>query len=58
MDVTAPTRLLDNYVGGEWTPATSSDSLDVTNPATGGTLAGLVTSRESLDVAGVHSPPT
>ena len=39
MDVTTPTRLLDNYVGGEWTPATAGDTLDVTNPATGETLA-------------------
>jgi malonate-semialdehyde dehydrogenase (acetylating) / methylmalonate-semialdehyde dehydrogenase len=35
----ASTRLLDNYIGGRWTPATSSDELDVTNPATGEVLA-------------------
>src|SRR4051812_49236063 len=27
------TRLLDNYVGGAWVPATAPDALDVTNPA-------------------------
>jgi malonate-semialdehyde dehydrogenase (acetylating) / methylmalonate-semialdehyde dehydrogenase len=39
MAVTA-TRTLDNYIAGQWTPATdASDVLDVTNPATGETLA-------------------
>ena len=33
------TRVLDNYVGGAWTPASSGERLDVTNPATGETLA-------------------
>ena len=33
------TRVLDNYIGGSWTPAASSDQLDVTNPATGEVLA-------------------
>jgi hypothetical protein len=33
--VTAATRLLDNYVAGRWTPAASTEALDVTNPATG-----------------------
>jgi malonate-semialdehyde dehydrogenase (acetylating)/methylmalonate-semialdehyde dehydrogenase len=34
------TRLLDNYIGGEWTPARDpTDVLDVTNPATGEVLA-------------------
>jgi malonate-semialdehyde dehydrogenase (acetylating)/methylmalonate-semialdehyde dehydrogenase len=52
MDVTTPTRLLDNYVGGEWTPATSSDFLDVTNPATGETLARVpLSSTSDLDAA-------
>ncbi len=31
--------MLDNYVGGAWTAASSSERLDVTNPATGETLA-------------------
>ena len=39
MAVTA-TRTLDNYIAGQWTPVTdASDVLDVTNPATGETLA-------------------
>jgi malonate-semialdehyde dehydrogenase (acetylating) / methylmalonate-semialdehyde dehydrogenase len=39
MAVTA-TRTLDNYIAGAWTPATdATDVLDVTNPATGETLA-------------------
>jgi len=52
MDVTAPTRLLDNYVGGAWTPATTDDALDVTNPATGETLARVpLSSSADLDAA-------
>src|ERR671916_270524 len=40
MATTTPsTRLLDNYVAGRWTPATGDDALDVTNPATGETIA-------------------
>jgi malonate-semialdehyde dehydrogenase (acetylating)/methylmalonate-semialdehyde dehydrogenase len=39
MSATA-TRLLDNYIGGAWTPAgAASEALDVTNPATGEALA-------------------
>ena len=34
------TRLLDNYIGGQWVPASDPTGiLDVTNPATGETLA-------------------
>jgi malonate-semialdehyde dehydrogenase (acetylating) / methylmalonate-semialdehyde dehydrogenase len=45
-------RLLDNYVGGSWTPATSSDTLDVTNPATGEVLARVpLSSADDLDAA-------
>jgi malonate-semialdehyde dehydrogenase (acetylating)/methylmalonate-semialdehyde dehydrogenase len=37
---TTATRLLENYVAGRWTPAgAATDILDVTNPATGQTLA-------------------
>ena len=36
---TPSVRLIDNYVAGQWTPATGSDELDVTNPATGEVLA-------------------
>jgi len=32
-------RLLDNYVGGRWTPSSGTRALDVTNPATGEPLA-------------------
>jgi malonate-semialdehyde dehydrogenase (acetylating)/methylmalonate-semialdehyde dehydrogenase len=39
------TRLLENYVGGRWTPAAVSDALDVTNPATGAVLARVPMSR-------------
>ncbi len=39
MAITA-TRLLDNYIAGEWTPAAAATGeLDVTNPATGEVLA-------------------
>jgi malonate-semialdehyde dehydrogenase (acetylating)/methylmalonate-semialdehyde dehydrogenase len=47
------TRLLDNYVRGEWTPAAAAtDVLDVTNPATGEVLARVPLSGASdLDAA-------
>jgi len=45
-------RLLDNYVGGAWTPATSAEALPVTNPATGETLARVpLSSAADLDAA-------
>ena len=45
-------RLLDNYVGGEWTPSTSSEALPVLNPATGDALARVpLSSAEDLDAA-------
>jgi malonate-semialdehyde dehydrogenase (acetylating)/methylmalonate-semialdehyde dehydrogenase len=49
----AATRLIDNYIGGEWTPARNPDSvLDVTNPATGEVLARVPLSGASdLDEA-------
>jgi malonate-semialdehyde dehydrogenase (acetylating)/methylmalonate-semialdehyde dehydrogenase len=51
-DSTTATRLLDNYVGGRWTPATSTEALDVTNPATGGVLARVpLSSGDDLDAA-------
>ncbi|HMJ37805.1 MAG TPA: CoA-acylating methylmalonate-semialdehyde dehydrogenase [Baekduia sp.] len=52
MSATA-TRLLDNYVGGQWTPATAaSEALDVTNPATGEVLARVpLSGRADLDAA-------
>jgi malonate-semialdehyde dehydrogenase (acetylating)/methylmalonate-semialdehyde dehydrogenase len=52
MSATA-TRLLDNYVGGAWTPATAAvDALDVTNPATGEVLARVpLSGAADLDAA-------
>jgi hypothetical protein len=29
------TKVLDNYIGGAWTPAHATELLDVDNPATG-----------------------
>jgi malonate-semialdehyde dehydrogenase (acetylating)/methylmalonate-semialdehyde dehydrogenase len=50
---TIATRLIDNYIGGEWTPAASAtDELDVTNPATGEVLARVPLSGSAdLDAA-------
>ena len=46
------TRVLDNYIGGSWTPAGSSERLDVTNPANGEVLARVPLSNSSdLDAA-------
>jgi len=46
------TRLLDNYIGGRWTPASSEQALDVTNPASGETLARVpLSSASDLDAA-------
>ncbi len=43
---------LSNYVAGEWQPASTSEFLDVTNPATGETLAAVPLSLpEDLDRA-------
>jgi malonate-semialdehyde dehydrogenase (acetylating)/methylmalonate-semialdehyde dehydrogenase len=45
-------RLLDNYVGGRWTAASSPETLPVTNPATGETLARVpLSSAPDLDAA-------
>jgi malonate-semialdehyde dehydrogenase (acetylating) / methylmalonate-semialdehyde dehydrogenase len=45
-------RLLDNYVGGAWTPASSAEELPVTNPATGEVLARVpLSSAADLDAA-------
>ncbi|HSD77452.1 MAG TPA: aldehyde dehydrogenase family protein, partial [Solirubrobacteraceae bacterium] len=50
--VSGGTRLLDNYVAGRWTPSTSRETLDVTNPATGEVLARVpLSSRADLDAA-------
>src|ERR1700727_1793744 len=52
MSATA-TRLLDNYIAGRWTPAqAATEVLDVTNPATGETLARVpLSGRADLDAA-------
>ncbi|MFL5956176.1 MAG: CoA-acylating methylmalonate-semialdehyde dehydrogenase [Solirubrobacterales bacterium] len=49
---TPATRLLHNYIGGRWTPAATSEALDVTNPATGAVLARVpLSSAADLDGA-------
>jgi malonate-semialdehyde dehydrogenase (acetylating)/methylmalonate-semialdehyde dehydrogenase len=50
---TTTTRLLDNYIGGEWTAAVAATGeLDVTNPANGQTLARVpLSGRADLDAA-------
>src|SRR3954454_6100743 len=52
-DPATATRLIDNYIGGAWTPATAAtDELDVTNPATGEVLARVPLSGQAdLDAA-------
>jgi malonate-semialdehyde dehydrogenase (acetylating)/methylmalonate-semialdehyde dehydrogenase len=46
------TRTLNNYVAGAWTPASASDALDVTNPATGEVLARVpLSGAADLDAA-------
>jgi malonate-semialdehyde dehydrogenase (acetylating)/methylmalonate-semialdehyde dehydrogenase len=46
------TRLLDNYVGGRWTPSSSGEAVPVTNPATGEALARVpLSSASDLDAA-------
>src|SRR3954466_16284340 len=45
-------RMLDNYIAGQWTPASGEESLDVTNPATGEVLAQVpLSARSDLDAA-------
>jgi malonate-semialdehyde dehydrogenase (acetylating) / methylmalonate-semialdehyde dehydrogenase len=49
---TPSVRLIDNYVAGKWTPASGTDELDVTNPATGEVLARVpMSSSSDLDAA-------
>jgi malonate-semialdehyde dehydrogenase (acetylating) / methylmalonate-semialdehyde dehydrogenase len=47
------TRLIDNYIGGAWTPAAAATGeLDVTNPATGQAIARVpLSGRADLDAA-------
>jgi malonate-semialdehyde dehydrogenase (acetylating)/methylmalonate-semialdehyde dehydrogenase len=52
MEAVTQTRLLDNYVAGEWTAASGREALDVTNPATGEVLARVpLSSADDLDRA-------
>src|SRR5689334_19348176 len=50
---TTATRLLDNYIAGQWPPAAAAtDELDVTNPATGEVLARVpLSGAADLDAA-------
>ncbi len=49
---TAETRLLSNYVAGEWVSAAGDEQLDVTNPATGEALARVpLSTAADLDAA-------
>ncbi|MGA9858987.1 MAG: CoA-acylating methylmalonate-semialdehyde dehydrogenase [Solirubrobacteraceae bacterium] len=51
MTATATTTLR-NYIAGAWTPADASDTLEVTNPATGAVLAHVpLSTRGELDAA-------
>jgi malonate-semialdehyde dehydrogenase (acetylating) / methylmalonate-semialdehyde dehydrogenase len=46
------TKVLDNYIGGAWTPARAAEALEVENPATGETLARVpLSSHDDLDAA-------
>src|SRR5689334_1554543 len=46
------TRLLGNYIDGDWRPAAAGDQLDVTNPATGEVLARVpLSGAEDVDAA-------
>jgi malonate-semialdehyde dehydrogenase (acetylating)/methylmalonate-semialdehyde dehydrogenase len=52
MEAITETRTLGNYLGGRWTPATSSETLEVTNPATGAAIARVpLSSSADLDAA-------
>ena len=45
-------RLLDNYIGGQWVSATSTEQLDVVNPGSGDVLARVpLSSSADLDAA-------
>ena len=52
MESATATRLLDNYIGGEWTAASGEEALDVVNPATDEVLARVpLSSAADLDAA-------
>jgi malonate-semialdehyde dehydrogenase (acetylating)/methylmalonate-semialdehyde dehydrogenase len=48
----AGVRILDNYIGGAWVPSSSSELLDVTNPATGELLCRVpLSTKADLEAA-------
>ena len=49
MSATA-TKILPNYINGGWVPSTSSELMDITNPATG-EVFDSVTTASAADVA-------
>ena len=50
--LTTTPRLLENYIGGRWTPAASRERIDVENPATGEVLARVpLSGADELDAA-------
>ena len=49
-------RTLRNYVGGRWVDSSSSDCLDITNPATGDVLARVPLSPRRARRGGRASP--
>jgi malonate-semialdehyde dehydrogenase (acetylating)/methylmalonate-semialdehyde dehydrogenase len=52
MTTTTATSVLENYIDGRWTPSSSDERLDVTNPATGDVLARVpLSSAAELDEA-------
>jgi malonate-semialdehyde dehydrogenase (acetylating) / methylmalonate-semialdehyde dehydrogenase len=52
MEAMTETKVLDNYIAGSWTPAQTSETLAVENPATGETLARVpLSSAADLDAA-------
>src|SRR6202161_154314 len=53
MTTATETRLIDNYIAGDWTPAAAATGeLDVTNPATGQAIARVpLSGRADLDAA-------
>ena len=48
----AGVRVLDNFIGGQWVPSLSGQTLDVTNPATGEVLCRVpLSSKADLEAA-------
>jgi len=49
---TSPARILQNYIGGRWAPAKTSNFVDVTNPANGEVLARApLSGRDDVEAA-------